>query len=63
MKKKTTKTVSLEQGFSQLESIVSEFESGALNLEQAIARFKQGVKLVQQLKQRLQVLENEIKKI
>ena len=63
MKKKETKTISLEQGFGKLEKIVEEFESGSLDLEQAIVRFKQGIKLAKELKQRLQILENEIKKV
>ena len=47
----------------QLEEIVSEFEQEDLDLEKAIPKFKQAIKLASELKKQVQNLENEIKKI
>ena len=63
MTKKIDKPVSLQKGLDQLEKIVSEFEREDLDLEKAIPKFKQAIKLASELKKQVQSLENEIKKI
>lgn len=56
----STKKLTLNEAFSQLEKLVSEFESGDVQLEESVEKFKQGLELAAQLKKQLSVLENEI---
>ncbi len=50
----------LTQAFKQLEKIVAEFESGEVDLEESIPKFKEGLDLAQKLKSRLSEIENQI---
>ena len=54
---------SLAKAFEELEKIVAEFETGDIDLEKGIPRFKQGLELAAGLKKRLRELENEIEEI
>lgn len=59
----TSTKPTVAQNFSQLESLISEFESDQLDLETAIPKFKQAVELAKQIKQKLEIMENDIKEI
>lgn len=56
----SNKQLTLNQAFTQLEKLVAEFESGEIQLEDSVEKFKQGLDLASELKKRLSVLENEI---
>lgn len=58
MAKKTD--VSLQQQIDELESLISWFERDDVDLEQAIAKFDEGSKLAEQIKEKLSALENKI---
>lgn len=51
------------KAYEELEAIVRDFESRELDLEKDIAQFERGMKLAQQLKERLQTLENKVEEI
>ncbi len=65
--KKTTGAEGEPQGFEQalerLETIVEELESGALSLEDSIARYEEGVKLSRTLTQTLDAAEQRIERL
>ncbi len=44
---------SFDDGLDRLESLVQQLESGSLSLEDALARFEEGVQLSQALQQQL----------
>lgn len=46
-----------------LEEIVERFESGEIDLDQAINEFERGMKLADKLKQRLETMENKVTEI
>lgn len=50
----------LQQQINQLESLIQWFESEDVDLEQAIAKFEEGSKLAEHIKERLNGLENKI---
>jgi exodeoxyribonuclease VII small subunit len=54
---------SLAKAHLQLQKIVEEFESGELDLESSIPKFKQGVELAKAIKSKLNDLEVEIEEI
>ncbi len=47
----------------ELEAITEWFESGEVDLNQALAKFERGMELTEELKQQLQVVENRVQKI
>jgi exodeoxyribonuclease VII small subunit len=49
----TDATPSFDDGLDRLESLVQQLESGSLSLEQALARFEEGVQLSQALQKQL----------
>lgn len=55
--------LNLTKAFEELEKIVSEFESGQIDLEESIPKFKKGLDLAQKLKKRLSEIENQITEI
>jgi exodeoxyribonuclease VII small subunit len=57
------KDVPFEEALTQLESIVEAMESGELPLEGMLARFEEGVKLVQTCQSRLEEAELKISKL
>lgn len=55
--------VNLTEAFTELEQLVQEFETGDIDLEKGIPKFKKGLALASMLKKRLQEIENEIQEI
>lgn len=55
--------LSMQGAFSELEEIVAEFETGNVDLEKSLPKFKKGLELAKFLKKRLKTLENEIEEI
>lgn len=51
---------SFEQALEQLEKIVEQIESGQIGLEDSIARYEQGIKLVKQCREILDAAEKKI---
>lgn len=59
-----TKTdLALSKAFEELEAITKKFESGEIDLEQGIPKFKRGLELAKLLKKRLSQIENELKEV
>jgi len=58
MTKKTQ--LSLREAYTELEKLVSEFEQGELDLETSLPKFKRGLELSKQIKERLEVIENQV---
>ena len=62
-KKPSLLKINLSDAFRELEKITSEFESGEVDLEKGIPKFKRGLELARLLKKRLSEIENEITEI
>jgi len=62
-KRKTKKKPSLGEAFEELEKITAEFESGEVDLEKGVPKFRRGLELAKYLKKRLTEIENEIEEI
>ena len=60
---KITKTPSLNEAFEELENLVKEFETGEIDLESGIPKYKRGQELAKYLKQKLTEMENQITEI
>lgn len=54
------KEISIKTAFDELEKITHEFETGDMDLESSIPKFKRGLELAQYLKKKLNEVENEI---
>lgn len=54
---------SFEAQYQELEKIVERLESGKLPIEESLKLFKRGVELITVLRNRLTVVENEVKEI
>lgn len=52
-----------EQGLAALEKLVAELEKGELGLEEALARFEQGVRLAGQLQSGLEDTNRRLEKL
>lgn len=52
-----------ESALKELEQINEEFASGKIGLEKGLSRFKRALELANYLRQRLEEVENQIKKI
>ena len=52
---------SIEQSLSQLENILEELENGELELDQALQKFEEGIKLSRQCQKTLEEAEMKIK--
>lgn len=63
MTKNSTPQISLSKAFEELEKITQEFESGQVDLEKGIPKFRKGLQLARFLKKRLGKIENEIEEI
>lgn len=48
---------------AELDEVLTWFESGNANVDEAIAKYEQGMKLVKELEDYLKTAENKIKKI
>lgn len=57
------KKSSLQSDFEELTALAEEFESGKLDLEESIPKFRRGLELAKKIKARLVEIENEIKEI
>lgn len=57
------KKQTVSQKFDKLEEITQEFESGDIQLEKAIPKFKTAVKLAKELKKELSTMEAQIEEI
>ncbi|HEX7260049.1 MAG TPA: exodeoxyribonuclease VII small subunit [Candidatus Saccharimonadia bacterium] len=51
------------QKLSELEAITEWFESGEVDLNQALTKFERGMELTEELKKQLQDVENRVQKI
>lgn len=58
--KKNPDQIPLRDAYAELEKLVSEFEQGELDLEASLPKFKRGLELSKQIKDRLQILENQV---
>jgi exodeoxyribonuclease VII small subunit len=54
---------SFSKAYEELQALTQEFESGSLDLELAIPKFKKAAELAKFLKKRLVELENQIEEI
>lgn len=54
------KEFSIEESFEKIESIISELESGKVNLNDSIDLYSNGVKLLKECKSHLEGVEKEI---
>ena len=54
---------SLEEMLSSLEECVNRMESGELNLEQSFEAFKEGIELVKQCNESIDMVEKEVGKL
>ncbi len=57
------KKVTFEEALAKLEAIVEKLESGEITLEDSIAAFEEGQKLVKFCLQKLTEAENKVKKL
>ena len=55
------KEFSFSKKFSELEQMTAQLESGSMDLEKSLNIFEKGLKLAEELKQRLGEAENKIK--
>ncbi len=51
---------SYEQMSAELEQVLGEMEQGGLTLEEMLAHYQQGVELIRQCREKLQVAEEQI---
>lgn len=63
MPKKTASNKSYRQLSDELAEIMEWFESGEVDLDEAVARYKRAIELIEELENYLQNAENEIKKV
>ena len=54
------KEANLQEQLKDLEAIVAWFEQDDIEIEEAIAKFEEGSKLAEDIKQKLEGLENKI---
>ena len=57
------KTCKFKDAFERLEKIVSELESDDVDVEDAMKKYAEGLKLVRMCKGRLEEVENRVKEI
>ena len=63
MAEKKTKTPKFEEALARLEKIVSEMESGDLQLDDMLKKFEEGRKLVQLCSAELESIRQRIEKV
>ena len=61
MTKTKKESQSIEQSLSKLENILEELENGELELDQALQKFEEGIKLSRQCQKTLEEAEMKIK--
>ena len=57
------KEFNFSKSLEELKKINSEFESGDLDLDTAVEKFKDGLSLSKELKSHLEKIDNEVKKL
>ncbi len=57
------KEFSIEEGFKEIESIVSELESGELGLEESFVKYEKGLKLLKSCDDSIGKIEERLKVI
>lgn len=60
MTKRATDKESFEQQFKELEKLVADLESGEVQLDEGLEKFKRGLVLAQALKAKLTEVENKV---
>ncbi len=60
MSKNKDKPLKFEEAVEQLEAIIEQIESGQVGLEESLARYEQGMKLIAQCRGVLAVAEKKI---
>ena len=63
MDKKDDKRKSFEEALAELEKIVEEVEQGKVGLEQSIAKYEEGMKLIKHCRKVLDAAEKKIETI
>ena len=63
MKKEDTKELTVEENIINLENIVKELESGNVNLDDAIAKFTEAIKIAKVCDEKLKKAEENVNKI
>jgi len=58
---KNTQPASFEQALAELETLVSQMESGQLPLEQSLAAYKRGAELLQYCQKSLSDVEQQVR--
>jgi exodeoxyribonuclease VII small subunit len=53
--------VSIEEAFAQLDAILGQLEGGELSLDDSLARYNEGVKLIKACNQQLDRVEKQIR--
>jgi exodeoxyribonuclease VII small subunit len=56
-----TEPASYEQALAELEALVQAMEAGKMPLDQLLASYKRGAELLRQCRDRLQVVEDQVK--
>lgn len=57
------KSLNFERNLEQLESLVSDMESGELSLEDSLSAFEKGIKLTRECQSALQKAEQKVQKL
>ncbi len=63
MGKSKQKAIRFEQAIEELEELIDRIESGEVGLEESLAQYEQGMKLIVQCKQILSKAEKKIAKL
>jgi exodeoxyribonuclease VII small subunit len=56
-------TINFTKAYEELEKIVSEFETGDIDLERDLPKFERGLSLAKNCRDRLKEIENQVRKI
>jgi exodeoxyribonuclease VII small subunit len=59
----SNKKKSVEEDMCELESIVGEFEKGAVSLEDSVAKYKKATNLIKKIRSELESIETKINEI
>lgn len=57
------KQQSLNEAYQELQGIVEEFDSGEVDLEKSLPKFKKGLELAGQIKKKVSSLKNEVEEL
>ncbi len=60
---KSISELTLAEAFKELEEVVASFESGQIDIEKSIPKFRRGLELSKYIKEKLSQVENEIEQI